>query len=83
MDRQFTTTYGPGDPQTWGFRQPDDDDSSDGETWYEQAARLIEEAREELTIAEHAAMHRDEAKFQLAMLNVSDVIGELWPESQS
>ncbi len=78
MDRQFTTTYGPGDPQTWGFRQPDEDDS--GETWYEQAARLIEEVREELDIAEHAAMHRDEAKFQLAMLNAGDVIGELWQE---
>lgn len=78
MDRQFTTTYGPGDPQTWGFRQPDEDDS--GETWYEQAARLIEEVREELDIAEHAAMHRDEAKAMLAMLNASDVLQELWPE---
>ncbi len=40
MDRQFTTTHGPGDPQTWGFRRPDDDDDS-GETWYEQVARMI------------------------------------------
>ncbi len=80
MDRQFTTTYGPGDPQTWGFRQPDEDDS--GETWYEQIARLIEEIREELAIAEHAAMHRDEQKAMLAMLNVRDVVGELWPESR-
>ncbi len=80
MDRQFTTTYGPGDPQTWGFRQPDDDDS--GETWYEQIARLIGEIREELAIAEHAAMHRDEAKAMLAMLNASDVLQELWPENQ-
>ena len=77
MDRQFTTTYGPGDPQTWGFRQPDDDDDS-GETWYEQAARLIEEAREELAIAENAAMHRDEEKFRVAMLNAKEVIRELW-----
>lgn len=77
MDRQFTTTHGPGDPQTWGFRQPDDDDDS-GETWYEQAARLIEEAREELAIAENAAMHRDEEKFRVAMLNAKEVIRELW-----
>ena len=76
MGRQFSTTYGPGDPQTWGFRQPDDDDS--GETWYEQAARLIEEAREELAIAENAAMHRDEEKFRVAMLNAKEVIRELW-----
>lgn len=81
MDRQFTTTHGPGDPQTWGFRQPTDDDDS-GETWYEQIARLIEEIREELAIAEHAAMHRDEQKAMLAMLNVSDVVSELWPESR-
>ncbi len=80
MDRQFTTTYGPGDQQTWGFRHPDEDDS--GETWYEQIARLIEEIREELEIAEHAAMHRDEQKAMLAMLNVSDVICELCPENQ-
>ena len=80
MDRQFTTTYGPGDPQTWGFRQPDEDDS--GETWYEQIARLIEEIREELEIAEHAAMHRDEFQATLAMLNVGDIVGELWPESK-
>jgi hypothetical protein len=77
MGRQFSTTYGPGDPQTWGFRQPDDDDDS-GETWYEQAARLIEEAREELAIAENAAMHRDEEKFRVAMLNAKEVIRELW-----
>ena len=77
MDSQFTTTHGPGDPQTWGFRQPDDDDDS-GETWYEQAARLIEEAREELAIAENAAMHRDEEKFRVAMLNANEVIRELW-----
>jgi hypothetical protein len=77
MGRQFSTTYGPGDPQTWGFRQPDDDDDS-GETWYEQAARLIEEAREELAIAENAAMHRDEEKFRVAMLNAKEVIMELW-----
>lgn len=80
MDRQFTTTYGPGDPQTWGFRQPDEDDS--GETWYEQIARLIEEIREELAIAEHSAMHRDEQRAMLAMANVSDVVGELWPDGQ-
>ena len=80
MDRQFTT-YGPGDPQTWGFRRPDDDDDS-GETWYEQIARLIEEIREELAIAEHAAMRRDEFQATLAMLNVSDIVGELWPENR-
>lgn len=76
MDRQFTA-YGPGDPQTWGFRQPDEDGHA-GETWYEQAARLIEEAREELAIAEDAAMHRDEEKFRVAMLNAKDVIKEIW-----
>jgi len=80
MDRQFTT-YGPGDPQTWGFRRPDDDDDS-GETWYEQVARMIEEIREELAIAEHAAMRRDEFQATLAMLNVSDIVGELWPENR-
>ena len=75
MDR-FFTIYGPGDPQTFGFRQPDDDET--GESWYEQAARLIEEAREELAIAENAAMHRDEQTFRVAMLNARDAIGELW-----
>ncbi len=80
MDRQFTT-YGSGDPQTWGFRQPDDDET--GESWYEQAARLIEEAREELEIAEHAEMHRDEDKFRVSMLNARDAISELWQDAEA
>ena len=66
MDRQFTTTHGPGDPQTWGFRQPTDDDDS-GETWYEQLDR-----------AEAAVCRRDWQTYRIAILNVHDISRSLF-----
>lgn len=72
----FHTTAGYGDPVTWGGHTPPEEDST--ETWYERAARVIDEARSQLDQAATAAFKRNEPAYRLAMLNALSAIEELW-----
>ena len=71
----------PGDSDTWPEHSdaPGDQRNDDGTDEIEQAQDLMLEIHEQIDRAEAAVFRRDWQTYKLAVLNVHDLAGSLWP----